>query len=59
MSVQISPGKFEAFVVQALPALPAFFKDRLQNIEILIADWPTEEALEEARLEPDELLLGL
>jgi predicted Zn-dependent protease with MMP-like domain len=48
-----------ALVVQALEELPALFKDRLQNIELLIADWPTEEELEEAGMGPDELLLGL
>ena len=59
MSIKISAKKFEALVVQALEQLPAFFKDQLQNIEVLIADWPTEEELEEAGLGPDELLLGL
>jgi predicted Zn-dependent protease with MMP-like domain len=67
MPIKISAKKFEALVVQALEDLPAFFKERLQNIEVLIADWPAEEELEEAGLEPDsashpvgdELLLGL
>lgn len=59
MPINISTKKFEALVVQALEQLPAFFKDQLQNIEVLIADWPTEEELEEAGLGPDELLLGL
>jgi len=59
MPIKIRAKKFESLVVQALEELPAFFKDRLQNIEVLIADWPTEEELEEASLEPDELLLGL
>jgi predicted Zn-dependent protease with MMP-like domain len=59
MPIKISAKKFEALVVAALEELPAFFQDRLQNIEILISDWPTEEELEEAELGPDELLLGL
>lgn len=59
MPIKISAKKFESLVMQALEELPAFFKDRLQNIEILIAGWPTEEELEEAGLGPDELLLGL
>lgn len=59
MPIKISVKKFEALVVQALDELPAFFKDRLQNIEVLIADWPTEEELAQAGLGPDELLLGL
>ncbi len=59
MPIKISAKKFEALVVHALEELPAFFKDRLQNIEVLIVDWPTEEELAEAGLGPDELLLGL
>ena len=59
MSIKISAKKFEALVVQALEELPEFFQDRLQNIEVLITDWPTEEELEEAGIGPDELLLGL
>ncbi|HMQ51917.1 MAG TPA: metallopeptidase family protein [Anaerolineae bacterium] len=59
MPIKISAKKFEALVVQAMEELPAFFKDRLHNIEVLIADWPTEDELEEAGLESDELLLGL
>lgn len=59
MAIKISAKKFEALVVQALEELPKFFQERLENIEILIADWPTEEELEAAGIEPDELLLGL
>lgn len=59
MAIKISAKKFEALVVQALEELPAFFKERLQNIEVLITDWPTEEELEAAGIGPDELLLGL
>jgi predicted Zn-dependent protease with MMP-like domain len=59
MPIKISPKKFEALVVQALDDLPDFFRRKLQNIEVLIADEPTEEELVDAGLEPDELLLGL
>lgn len=59
MPIKINAKKFESLVVQALEALPAFFQERLQNIEVLIADRPTEEELAEAGVEPDELLMGL
>jgi predicted Zn-dependent protease with MMP-like domain len=59
MPIKISAGKFERLVIQALDDLPEFFKARLENIEVLVADEPTEEELAEAGLEPDELLLGL
>lgn len=59
MAIKISAKKFEALVVQALEELPQFFQARLQNIEVLIEAWPTEEELAEAGIGPDELLLGL
>jgi predicted Zn-dependent protease with MMP-like domain len=59
MPIKISAKKFEALVVQALDELPDFFRNRLENIEVLIADEPTEDELAEAGLEPDELVLGL
>ena len=59
MPIKISAEKFERLVVQALDDLPEFFKARLENIEVLVADEPTEEELAEAGLEQDELLMGL
>ena len=45
MAVKISPKKFESLVVEALEALPAYFQERLQNIEVLIADRSLEASL--------------
>lgn len=59
MSPRFSATAFEQLVVQALDELPEFFRAKLQNIEVLIADWPTREEQREAGLEPGELLLGL
>ncbi len=59
MKKKFSRKQFERLVVQALDDLPEFFKQKLQNVEVLVTDWPTEEELAEAGLEPDELLLGL
>lgn len=59
MPIKISPKAFEKLVVEALEALPPFFQARLDNIEVLIADEPTEAELAGVGLEPDELLLGL
>ena len=59
MSPRFSATAFEQLVVQALDELPEFFRAQLQNIEVLIADWPTREERREAGLAPDELLLGL
>lgn len=59
MSPRFSATAFEQLVVQALDELPEFFRTKLQNIEVLIADRPTREERREAGLEPGELLLGL
>lgn len=59
MPVDISEEKFEQLVAEALDELPPFFQARLQNIEVLVSDEPTEDELADAGLDSDELLLGL
>lgn len=59
MPIKLSAKTFEALVVQALDELPEFFRAKLENIEVLVADRPTPAELAEVGLEPDELLLGL
>jgi predicted Zn-dependent protease with MMP-like domain len=56
---KLTPLQFENLVVDALATLPRYFQQRLQNVEILIADWPSRYDLDEAGLEPGDLLLGL
>ncbi|MEW5959376.1 MAG: metallopeptidase family protein [Chloroflexota bacterium] len=51
--------EFEQLVVQALEALPDFFKEKLQNVEVVVADWPTAAERRAAGLQPGQLLLGL
>jgi len=50
---------FEQLVVQAVASLPPFFQEKLENVEIVVADWPTEEQLETAGVPPGETLFGL
>ena len=59
MKSQFSPEAFEQLVVQALDDLPDFFKEKLQNVEVVIADWPTEAELQAVGLKPGQLLFGL
>jgi predicted Zn-dependent protease with MMP-like domain len=54
-----NPQEFEELVVQALESLPEFFQQRLQNIEVVVADWPTEAERRSVGLPPGQLLLGL
>jgi predicted Zn-dependent protease with MMP-like domain len=56
---RFSPEEFEQLVVQALDDLPEFFQQRLQNIEVVVVDWPTAAELQSVGLKPGQLLLGL
>lgn len=58
--------KFRRIVAQAIDALPDEFRNALDNIEVVVEDWPTDEELDffEEREglkegEGDYLLLGL
>ena len=59
MNSQFSPEEFEKLVVQALDDLPEFFKEKLQNVEVVVADWPTQAELQAVGLKPGQLLFGL
>ncbi len=59
MIPQFSPEEFEQLVGQALDDLPDFFKQQLQNVEVIVADWPTEAECRSVGLKPGHLLFGL
>jgi predicted Zn-dependent protease with MMP-like domain len=59
MNSKFSPAEFEQLVVQALDSLPEFFQRQLQNIDVVVADRPTEAELRSVGLKPGQLLLGL
>ena len=59
MKSQLSPEEFEQLVVQALDDLPEFFQKKLQNVEVVVADWPTQAELRSVGMKPGQLLLGL
>ena len=56
---KFSPEEFEQLIVEALDNLPDFFKEKLQNIEVIVADWPTEAERRSVGLRPGQLLFGL
>lgn len=51
--------RFARLVAEALENLPEEFRERMANVEVVIADWPTLEDLEEAGLGPEDTLFGL
>jgi predicted Zn-dependent protease with MMP-like domain len=51
--------EFEAVVERALRRLPRVFKEKLENIVVVVEDWADEETLEEMGIEPPDTLYGL
>lgn len=60
-SAVVDRVSFERLVEEALASLPDEFLDALENIEVVVEDWPSEQELEEAGLDPRKryALLGL
>ena len=56
---KFSPEEFEQLVAEALDALPEFFLQKLQNIDVVVTDWPTTAELQAVGLKSGQLLLGL
>lgn len=51
--------RFEELVEQAVEGLPEEFQERLENLAIMVEDWPTSEQLREAGIGRRQDLLGL
>ncbi len=51
--------RFEWLVVRAVDSLPGEFLGRLENIDVVVEDWPTQGQLAEAGMSRGETLLGL
>jgi predicted Zn-dependent protease with MMP-like domain len=49
---------FEQFVIDAYEQLPAFFKDRLDNVVVVVEDWPDRETLRSVGAKSSHALLG-
>lgn len=57
--VRVSRKRFEALVAEALRGIPPELARALDNIEVVVEDWPSEEQLASVDLGPDDLLFGL
>lgn len=55
----MNSDRFESLVVQAVESLPDEFRDRLENIDIIVADRPTREQLAKLGNDKGYTLLGL
>ena len=52
-------GRFEMLVARAIESLPEEFKDRLENVDVVVEDWPTQGQLRKVGLRGRQTLLGL
>jgi len=57
--VEISRSDFEQLVTRALRRLPRRFRDRLENIAVVVEDWADDDTLDEMGIEPPDTLYGL
>lgn len=51
--------KFEILIAQAIDNLPPEFRHKLENVDIVIQDWPTPRQLRQVKLANRRQLLGL
>jgi len=51
--------EFEQIVSEALERLPEEFLEKLDNVDVVVEDRPTQEQLKELRIQPGSLLFGL
>jgi len=51
--------RFEELVAMAVDSLPEEFLSKLENIDVVVEDWPTFDQMARAGLKDSETLLGL
>jgi predicted Zn-dependent protease with MMP-like domain len=50
---------FESLVDQAVRDLPDEFREKLQNVELIVEDWPSRELLDRMEIDEEDGLFGL
>ena len=57
--VQLRRREFQRLVLKALQSVPPAIKVRMNNVDIVVKDWPSRDDLEQAGLNDRHKLLGL
>ena len=57
--VQLPRREFQRLVLKALESLPPAIKVRMDNLDVVVRDWPTADDLEQVHLKDRHELLGL
>jgi predicted Zn-dependent protease with MMP-like domain len=55
----VDRARFRELVAQAIDSLPEEFRGKLENVDVVVADWPSPPQLASARLGRGQTLLGL
>ena len=55
----MTPAKFERLVRQAMEQIPAEIQRRLENVDVVVEEWPTSDQLVGTGLDEGDQLLGL
>jgi predicted Zn-dependent protease with MMP-like domain len=56
---QMERKAFEKLIRESIGELPEEFRERLQNVAIIVEDYPSEELKKQMDLSPDDTLFGL
>lgn len=59
MAVHVSRREFERLVRRAMEELPASIRERIDNVDVVVRDWPSPQDLGESDLADRYALLGL
>lgn len=51
--------KFEELVVRAVEKLPAEFRSKLENVDVIVESWPSQRQLKKLGIRYQDQLLGL
>jgi len=57
--VKLSRREFEKLVERALTRLPGRFRERIENVAVVVEDWADDDTLAEMEIEPPDTLYGL
>lgn len=57
--MRLSRRRFRRLVAQALQSIPEEIRRRLDNVAVVVEDWPSAEQLAAAGVGPEETLFGL
>ena len=52
-------SEFDALVERALRKIPRRFRDAMENVQIIVEDWPDPDLMEQVTGDRDEVLYGL